>query len=88
MTLIHLGSMKHLFKDEACYREFEQSIRDGLAKGDMPMFLTETDEVLFTAISPESTKEVLCNRILQRMGENPSLIDDLRDRIENDEIVD
>lgn len=86
-TLIRLN--KGLFKDEASYQEFLGTFQEALSGGNLPMVLpSDTDEVLFTAISPELTKQVLCDKILQRFGENPSLMDELRDRLENDKIVD
>jgi hypothetical protein len=86
-TLIRLN--KELFKDEASYQEFVETFREALSGENLPMVLpSDTDDVLFAAISPELTKKVLCDKILQRLGENPSLMDELRDRLENDKIVD
>jgi hypothetical protein len=88
MTLIRMKDFSSLFKDRASYERFVQIFQEALSGGEMPMVLTDEEEVLFTAISPESTKEVLCGKILERLSENPSLVDDLRDRLENDNIVD
>ena len=88
MHFIHLNQHKGLFKDEASYQEFVAIFQQACGNGGLPMVLDDTDEVLFTAISPDCAKEILCNRILERMGENPRLVDELMDRLENDPIVD
>jgi hypothetical protein len=87
MLLIRLEEYKNFFKSDEAYHEFVRVFRDALSGDSMPMVVADED-IFFTAVSSESTKQILCDRILKRFGENPALIDELRDRLENDDIVD
>jgi hypothetical protein len=87
MTLIKLDQHKRLFRDEASYNQFIQLFRDAFTEGQTPMVIDD-ENVLFAAISNQAATEMLAERILDRLGENPSLMDDLTNRLENDPIVD
>jgi hypothetical protein len=39
-------------------------------------------------LSPDATKEVLVERMIRRISSAPEILDEIRDRIEKDEIVD
>lgn len=81
--LIALDREKRLFRDAAAYQEFIELFRNAVAANSMPLVLVE-NEVLFTALSPASTQQLLSERILKRLSENPALIDELRHRLEED----
>ncbi len=83
---IILDEHKSLFKDEASYRQFVKLLRSTISQNTMPLILADR-ELLFTAVSPDATKEILSERILKRLWENPDLLDELTSRLESDEIV-
>ncbi len=85
--LMNLEKQKSLFKDEAAFVEFVRSWREAVKQSQMQVVMVN-DEVLCTAVSPESTKQLLSERILRRFAENPELLNELKDRFESDEIVD
>lgn len=85
MAILMLDDLKSLFKDEASFRTLIQHFRDALENHGMPLVLTDR-EVLFTAVSPEATQDMLCERIVNRLSENPAMLDELEGGL-NDEIV-
>jgi hypothetical protein len=90
MPVIQLDQLKNLFRDEAAYRQFLGILKHAIEGGTTPMVFAGTDEnpFAFSIISLAETKKVLCERILDRLGESPALMAELRDRLENDPIVD
>ena len=70
MSIIILDDHKDLFKDEASFHQLVSIFRTALDQNSMPMVLS-TKELLFTAISPDMTKEILAERILKGFWENP-----------------
>lgn len=86
MTPIVLEEHKNLFRDEQSYEQFVQLLASVLGQ-DMSLIMSR-DQVLGAILSPEATKEVLYDRIIRKVSSSPSILEDLRDRIENDEIVD
>ena len=86
MPVLVLDELKGLFKDETSFHTLVQRFRDALANNAMPQVLTDK-EILFTAVSPEATQDLLCERIVSRLSENPSLLDEIEGGL-NDEIVD
>jgi hypothetical protein len=86
MPVLMLDELKGLFKDETSFQTLVQYFRDALANHGMPIVLTNK-EVLFTAVSPEATQDMLCERIVNRLSENPALLDEIEGGL-NDEIVD
>ena len=85
MPVLVLDDFKSLFKDEASYLNLIQRFREALANHAMPLVLTNR-EVLFTAVSPEATHDLLCERIINRLSENPGLLDKIEEGL-GDEIV-
>ena len=51
------------------------------------VYVCSGSEVLFTALSPEMTKEILYNRMTSILSENPNLIKEIQDRL-GEELVD
>ena len=85
MPVLVLDELKGLFKDEASFRALIQQFREAMAGNSMPLVLTDK-EVLFTAVSPEATHDMLCERIVSRLSENPTLLDQIEAGL-NDEIL-
>jgi len=50
--------------------------------------IVHNDRIIGSTLSAEGTKEVLYGRIAKRISEKPEILDELVDRIENDDIVD
>jgi hypothetical protein len=84
--ILSLDEHKGLFKNEASYHELVELFKQALSVNSMPLILAEK-EVVFTALSPEGTKELLRDRILKRFSEDPGLLAEMKDRLEKDVIV-
>lgn len=57
-----------------------QAARDGKT----PIVLWE-DQYLFAACSPESTRDAICREVVDRIVDNPDILSDLQQRVENEE---
>ncbi len=86
MSALMLDEFKVLFKDEASYRVLIERFRDAMANHGMPLVFREK-ELLFTAVSPQATQDMLCNRVINRLSEKPGLLDEVARGLK-DEIVD
>jgi hypothetical protein len=85
MMPIVLDECRPLFRDDGRYEEFVAWLAKKLGKDFSPVLAGQ--KVLGSVLSPEATKEVLYDRMIQRISGSPSILDDIRDRLENDEIV-
>ena len=85
MSPLVLDECKPLFKDNAGYEEFVAWLVGKLGQDFAPVIAGKN--VLGSVLSPEATKEVLYDRMIQRISESPSILDDIKDRLENDDIV-
>ncbi len=85
MTPLVLDECRPLFSDDARYEEFVTWLIVKLGHDFSPVIAGQ--KVLGSILSPEATKEVLYERMIQRISECPSILDDIKDRLENDEIV-
>lgn len=85
--VIALDNQKALFRSEAAFEEFLQVFRTAFKDDAMPLVVSGK-ELLFAAVSRESAQQLLADRILKRLGENPQMLADLRERLESDDIVD
>ena len=85
--VIALDKKKDLFRDQAAFDQFVGYIRQALADDAMPLVMSG-NEVLFAAVSGEPAKQLLADRILKRLAENPDMLAELRNRLESDDIVD
>ena len=84
VNVIDLGRFKHLFKDESSYEEFVTGLRESL-RYDLRPIMSNSEAV--TSLSAEGIKDVLYDRFARALSRNPSLIDKLTERIQDDEIV-
>ena len=85
MKPIVLDECRPLFRDDARYEEFVTWLIVKLGH-DFSLVIAG-QRVLGSVLSPGATKEVLYDRMIQRISESPSILDDIKDRLENDEIV-
>lgn len=86
MNLLVLDEHRALFKDDDCFSQFVQILATRLGQDFSPVISNQ--RVLGAVLSPEATKEVLYERMIQRLSNSPKVLDELKDRILNDEIVD
>lgn len=84
MSPLVLDECKSLFRDDAGYEEFVSWLINKLGHDFSPVIAGKN--VLGSVLSPEATKEVLYDRMIQRISESPSILDEIKDRL-NDEIV-
>lgn len=83
---LELDQFRELFKDEAAFESFAKAFTDSLQHDLCPIFVHS--ELVGTTLSPAGTKNVLFDRMMHRALKNPDLLNELTDRIENDDIVD
>ena len=87
MNPLILDEYRSLFRDDGSFEQFVQAVTSRL-EHDLSPIISRERGVLGAILSPETTKEVLYERIIRRISESPEILDEIRDRIENDEIVD
>lgn len=85
MSVIMLDEMKDLFRDEDASRKFIATFREAMEGDRMPLVIVGK-EVLCTVMSPETTQDLLCERIIGRLSANPNLLESIKERLD-DEIV-
>ncbi|MEQ8791762.1 MAG: hypothetical protein RIC55_36200 [Pirellulaceae bacterium] len=86
MNAIALDQWKRLFRDDESFAEFVQGL-ESHSKHDMNILLSG-NRVVGSLLSPEGTRNVLYERMLKRIAENPALLAEIADRLESDDIVD
>ena len=86
MRSLILDEHRNLFKDQESFDQFLQILATNL--GQDSSLVLSGGRVLGTVLSPEATKEILYERMIRGISKSPEVLDEIRDRIENDEIVD
>ena len=86
MSTVVLDQYIGLFKSEAAYDEFTNAIASGLGH-DMRVIMVR-GRVIGAALSAEGAKEVLYQRLVKHLCENPNTVDKLTKRLSEDLIVD
>jgi hypothetical protein len=79
--VLMLDNYQDLFKDDTCYRRFVSVFQKAFTQHGMPLVFAGK-EIVFTALSPESTKKLLSDRILRRLSKDPELLTELQQRLE------
>ncbi|HZZ28079.1 MAG TPA: hypothetical protein VFE46_08760 [Pirellulales bacterium] len=64
--------------------EFRQAVLSAIKEGQVSVIVSES-EVLFAAISPEMTKEMIAKRVATRLAENPNILAEIKERLETQE---
>ena len=85
--VIALDKQKALFRDSAAFEQFLQLFRDAFRDDAMPLVVSGK-ELLFAAVSRDSAQQLLADRILKHLAENPDMLSELRSRLESTDIVD
>ena len=86
MKPLILDKLIHLFKDKSAFDQFVAAFGEA-AQGDLSLVLVDNQSV-GAVLSPEAAKEILYERLVKRIASSPEAIDEIRNRIENDDIVD
>lgn len=86
MNAFILEDHRKLFRDDEAFSSFVQLIRAKLSDDFSPVMSDK--EVLGAFVSSEAAKEMIFDRIAKRLSKDPSTLSDVRDRLENDKIVD
>lgn len=73
---IYLNKMKHP-------EEIRDALKNEENQGGMSIVFWE-DEVLGMIVSPEEARDIICLKVAERWAENPNILSDLHDRL-NDE---
>ncbi|QDU36356.1 hypothetical protein Mal4_06410 [Maioricimonas rarisocia] len=85
MNSLNLETYRNLFPDDASFNQFVERIVSDLQFDLRPIMVGE--KMLGLTLSPEGAKDVLYERMVSRMAKDPSVLSDLADRLENDDIV-
>ncbi|MCA9262373.1 MAG: hypothetical protein KDA60_00930 [Planctomycetales bacterium] len=80
-----LDEYRELFKDDDAFAFFVDAFRSRIS--DWAPVLSK-EEILGAVMSPEMTKEMLCGRIIQKLVQSPKTLDEIRERLEGNDIVD
>jgi hypothetical protein len=86
MAVLSLDAHRSLFRSEADFDKFVSLMETATAEaGSTPVWAKSRH--LATLISREQAKALVQDRILRSILDNPGMLDELKDRLENDEIV-
>ncbi|MFG0297661.1 MAG: hypothetical protein ACF8PG_17280 [Maioricimonas sp. JB045] len=85
MNSLNLETYRNLFPDDASFDRFVERLVSDLQFDLRPIMVD--GRMLGLTLSPEGAKDVLYDRMVSRMAKDPSVLSDLADRLENDEIV-
>jgi hypothetical protein len=87
MAAIVLDEHRNRFRSDADFDFIVSLFEQAAEEADMtPVWAKKRH--LATLLSPANARSLVRDRMLQRILDDPSLLDDVRDRLENDEIVD
>jgi hypothetical protein len=87
MSVLVLEQYKSLFRNEESFNQFISLLEESGSRAEtVPVW--GKSRHLATLVSPSDAKTLVQERILRRIIENPGLLDEVRDRLENDPIVD
>lgn len=86
MATLVLDEYRELFRDESAYDRFVSDIEHAMANPEITVVWAKK-QYLGTLLSPTNAKSLIRDRMLQRILDRPSLLDEMKDRIENDDIV-
>jgi hypothetical protein len=82
---INLDEYKNLFRDDASFDRFVAMLKGASGSSTLPIFSGR--QLLGGIASPLAMKEYLSERFLKRIAEKPELLEEIADRLENDEVV-
>lgn len=87
MAAIILDAHRNLFRDDAAFDQFVALFQeDPSHPGFTPVWAKQKH--LTILVSPTNAKKLVQDRMLQQMIEQPSLLDEMKTRLESDDVVD
>ena len=87
MRAIVLDEHRNRFRSDADFDFFVSLFEGATDEPDLTAVWAKKRH-LASLLSPAQTRSLVQHRMLQRILDDPSLLDDVRDRLENDDIVD
>ena len=87
MKPLQLSEHAGLFRDAAAYKEFVRILGSSLDNDELRVVFADSD-IVCTVVSPDGIRDLMRHRILARFSEQPDLLDELRQRLEDTELVD
>ena len=87
MRPVQLSEYAQLFRDEHSYSEFVRLFSASLDDDEVQVVFAGS-QLLCTVMGPDAVREIMQQRILKRFAEQPDLLDELRDRLGDDYLVD
>ena len=87
MTAIILDDHRNLFRSDADFDQFV-ALFEGAGESPAATPVWGKKRHLATLFWPADANTHLQDRMLRRIIESPEMLDELRDRLENDEVVD
>lgn len=72
------------FDSYASLAEFREAVLLAIKEGQISVVVSDS-EVLFAAISPEMTKEMIAKRVATRLAENPNILAEIKERLEEEQ---
>ena len=87
MKTLQLNQYADLFRDKNAYDEFVNLFTASVEADEWGMIFADT-EFVCTVMGPEGMREIMQRRILNRFADQPDLLDELRERLESDDLVD
>ena len=89
--VLHLRQHESLFRDRESYQQFVRLLAENLEEDEVRYLFAQTDsteDLVAALMSPHLLREVTEHRILKRFAEQPDLLEELRQRLNDDELVD
>jgi len=87
MKPLQLNDCSNLFKDEKAYQEFVRLLTESVTTDELRVVFADSGLVC-AVMGPSAIRELMRHRILKRFADQPDLLDELRDRIQEDDLVD
>jgi hypothetical protein len=87
MKALQLNDYSNLFRSDEAYREFVRLLVQSLDQDELKVIFADT-EVVCTVVGPSAVRDIMQHRIIKRFAEQPDLLDELRERLEDGDLVD
>jgi hypothetical protein len=87
MKALQLKEYNQLFRDEAAYEEFVRLLSASLEKDELRVVFAD-GELVCTVMGPDAVRELMQYRIFRRFSDQPDLLDELRQRLGEEDLTD
>ncbi len=86
MRVLQLKEYQSLFQDEAAYREFQRRLVESLSEDEEQMLFCG-EQMVGALMTPKAISRIMKQRILGRFASQPDLMDEMRKRVEANDLV-